>query len=160
MFLNARCIFSHTILAIKRKVSVLVFAVHMPVHVRACMSACVSACAWMCPCRVCWPDDAGYNDPSGEEKARLHSWAHPDWGDLYGGSGARARGTHRHAGHIWTLLILFCNFLFWLHVSVFALGAQVFYKPMSESGRLTEAEMAVIFVNWRELIMCNSKLLK
>ncbi|XP_030577284.1 intersectin-2a isoform X2 [Archocentrus centrarchus] len=37
---------------------------------------------------------------------------------------------------------------------------EVFYKPMSESGRLTEAEMAVIFVNWTELIMCNSKLLK
>ncbi|KAK7906906.1 hypothetical protein WMY93_015518 [Mugilogobius chulae] len=36
----------------------------------------------------------------------------------------------------------------------------VFYKPMSESGRLTEAEMGVIFVNWRELIMCNTKLLK
>ncbi|XP_047429813.1 intersectin-2a isoform X2 [Mugil cephalus] len=36
----------------------------------------------------------------------------------------------------------------------------VFHKPMSESGRLTEAEMAVIFVNWRELIMCNTKLLK
>lgn len=31
---------------------------------------------------------------------------------------------------------------------------------MAESGRLTEAEMSVIFVNWRELIMCNTKLLK
>ncbi|TSO15219.1 Intersectin-2 [Bagarius yarrelli] len=31
---------------------------------------------------------------------------------------------------------------------------------MVESGRLTEAEMSVIFVNWRELIMCNTKLLK
>lgn len=37
---------------------------------------------------------------------------------------------------------------------------QVFYKPMSGSGRLTEEEMGVIFVNWRELIMCNTKLLK
>lgn len=37
---------------------------------------------------------------------------------------------------------------------------QVFYKPMSESGRLTEEEMGLIFVNWRELIMCNTKLLK
>uniref|UniRef100_A0A8B9HAZ8 Intersectin 2a n=1 Tax=Astyanax mexicanus TaxID=7994 RepID=A0A8B9HAZ8_ASTMX len=37
---------------------------------------------------------------------------------------------------------------------------EVFYKPMTESGRLTEAEMGVIFVNWRELIMCNTKLLK
>lgn len=40
------------------------------------------------------------------------------------------------------------------------LDNQVFYKPMSESGRLTEEEMGVIFVNWRELIMCNAKLLK
>uniref|UniRef100_A0A3Q3DXI3 Intersectin 2a n=1 Tax=Hippocampus comes TaxID=109280 RepID=A0A3Q3DXI3_HIPCM len=31
---------------------------------------------------------------------------------------------------------------------------------MSESGRLTEEEMGIIFVNWRELIMCNTKLLK
>ncbi|XP_067097402.1 intersectin-2a isoform X2 [Osmerus mordax] len=37
---------------------------------------------------------------------------------------------------------------------------EVFHRPMSESGRLTEAEMGVIFVNWRELIMCNTKLLK
>ncbi|XP_042565924.1 intersectin-2a isoform X3 [Clupea harengus] len=37
---------------------------------------------------------------------------------------------------------------------------EVFYKPMAESGRLTEAEMAMIFINWRELIMCNTKLLK
>lgn len=37
---------------------------------------------------------------------------------------------------------------------------QVFYKPMSEAGRLTEEEMGVIFVNWRELILCNTKLLK
>uniref|UniRef100_A0A3Q3EY02 Intersectin 2a n=1 Tax=Labrus bergylta TaxID=56723 RepID=A0A3Q3EY02_9LABR len=29
-----------------------------------------------------------------------------------------------------------------------------------KSGRLTEDEMGVIFVNWRELIMCNTKLLK
>lgn len=37
---------------------------------------------------------------------------------------------------------------------------QVFHKPMGESGRLTEAEMSMIFVNWRELIMCSTKLLK
>ncbi|XP_039455276.1 intersectin-2a isoform X1 [Oreochromis aureus] len=46
------------------------------------------------------------------------------------------------------------------YVEDLELVLEVFYKPMSESGRLTEAEMAVIFVNWRELIMCNSKLLK
>ena len=37
---------------------------------------------------------------------------------------------------------------------------QVFHKPMSESGRLPEDEMAMIFVNWKELIACNTKLLK
>uniref|UniRef100_A0A4W4E9K4 Intersectin 2b n=1 Tax=Electrophorus electricus TaxID=8005 RepID=A0A4W4E9K4_ELEEL len=37
---------------------------------------------------------------------------------------------------------------------------EVFYKPMSESGRLNEAEMNMIFVNWKELIMSNMKLLK
>ncbi|XP_077409636.1 intersectin-2-like isoform X2 [Vanacampus margaritifer] len=46
------------------------------------------------------------------------------------------------------------------YVNDLELVLEVFYKPMTESGRLTEAEMAVIFVNWRELIMCNSKLLK
>ncbi|XP_066526620.1 intersectin-2b [Hoplias malabaricus] len=37
---------------------------------------------------------------------------------------------------------------------------EVFHKPMTESGRLTEAEMNMIFVNWKELIICNTKLLK
>lgn len=46
---------------------------------------------------------------------------------------------------MWHFTIIFCK---------------VFYKPMSESGRLTEAEMNLIFVNWRELIQCNSKMLK
>lgn len=36
----------------------------------------------------------------------------------------------------------------------------VFYKPMSESGRLNDAEMQKIFVNWKELLGCNNKLLK
>uniref|UniRef100_A0A8C1M406 Intersectin 2a n=1 Tax=Cyprinus carpio TaxID=7962 RepID=A0A8C1M406_CYPCA len=40
------------------------------------------------------------------------------------------------------------------------LALEVFYKPMAESGRLTEAEMSMIFVNWQELIMCSTKLLK
>jgi intersectin len=31
---------------------------------------------------------------------------------------------------------------------------------MAESGFLTEGEMALIFVNWKELIMSNTKLLK
>ncbi|XP_028252770.1 intersectin-2-like isoform X2 [Parambassis ranga] len=46
------------------------------------------------------------------------------------------------------------------YVEDLELVLEVFYKPMFDSGRLTEAEMAVIFVNWRELIMCNTKLLK
>ncbi|XP_042552688.1 intersectin-2 isoform X1 [Dipodomys spectabilis] len=37
---------------------------------------------------------------------------------------------------------------------------EVFQKPMAESGFLTEGEMALIFVNWKELIMSNTKLLK
>uniref|UniRef100_H3C3D0 Intersectin 2a n=1 Tax=Tetraodon nigroviridis TaxID=99883 RepID=H3C3D0_TETNG len=46
------------------------------------------------------------------------------------------------------------------YVEDLELVLEVFYKPMSESGRLTEEEMGLIFVNWRELIMCNTKLLK
>ncbi|XP_053192529.1 intersectin-2a [Scomber japonicus] len=46
------------------------------------------------------------------------------------------------------------------YVDDLELVLEVFHKPMSESGRLTEAEMNMIFVNWRELIMCNTKLLK
>ncbi|CAJ1077124.1 intersectin-2a isoform X3 [Xyrichtys novacula] len=46
------------------------------------------------------------------------------------------------------------------YVEDLELVLEVFYRPMSESGRLTEDEMGVIFVNWRELIMCNTKLLK
>ncbi|KAL0967131.1 hypothetical protein UPYG_G00248170 [Umbra pygmaea] len=37
---------------------------------------------------------------------------------------------------------------------------EVFYQPMSDSGYLTEEEMLVIFMNWRELILCNRRLLK
>ncbi|XP_028329263.1 intersectin-2b isoform X2 [Gouania willdenowi] len=37
---------------------------------------------------------------------------------------------------------------------------EVFYKPMSESGRLNEAEMSLIFVNWKELLACNTKLVQ
>ncbi|KAF5885983.1 intersectin-2-like isoform X1, partial [Clarias magur] len=37
---------------------------------------------------------------------------------------------------------------------------EVFHKPMSESGRLTESEMNMLFGNWKELITSNTKLLK
>ncbi|XP_037669217.1 intersectin-2 isoform X1 [Choloepus didactylus] len=40
------------------------------------------------------------------------------------------------------------------------LVVEVFQKRMAESGFLTEGEMAWIFVNWKELIMSNTKLLK
>jgi len=40
------------------------------------------------------------------------------------------------------------------------LRLQVFLKPMADSGYLTEGEMGLIFVNWKELIMSNTKLLK
>uniref|UniRef100_A0A4W3I657 Intersectin 2b n=1 Tax=Callorhinchus milii TaxID=7868 RepID=A0A4W3I657_CALMI len=36
----------------------------------------------------------------------------------------------------------------------------VFQKPMAESGLLTEAELGIIFVNWKELIMSSTKLFK
>lgn len=42
------------------------------------------------------------------------------------------------------------------HLSV----SQTFQKPLLESELLTEKEVAMIFVNWKELIMCNIKLLK
>ncbi|XP_062891102.1 intersectin-2b isoform X2 [Mobula hypostoma] len=37
---------------------------------------------------------------------------------------------------------------------------EVFEKPMAESKLLTESELRTIFVNWKELIMSNTKLLK
>ncbi|XP_060044397.1 intersectin-2 [Erinaceus europaeus] len=46
------------------------------------------------------------------------------------------------------------------YVSDLQLVVEVFQKRMAESGFLTEGEMALIFVNWKELIMSNTKLLK
>ncbi|KAM4692947.1 intersectin-2 [Discoglossus pictus] len=40
------------------------------------------------------------------------------------------------------------------------LVVEVFQKPMAESGCLNESEMGMIFVNWKELIQSNTKLLK
>uniref|UniRef100_A0A8C6X6Z6 Intersectin 2 n=1 Tax=Naja naja TaxID=35670 RepID=A0A8C6X6Z6_NAJNA len=34
---------------------------------------------------------------------------------------------------------------------------EVFHKQMTEAGCLSEAEMGLIFVNWKELILCNTK---
>ncbi|XP_058407670.1 intersectin-2 isoform X1 [Diceros bicornis minor] len=46
------------------------------------------------------------------------------------------------------------------YVDDLQLVVEVFQKPMMESGFLNEGEMALIFVNWKELIMSNTKLLK
>uniref|UniRef100_A0A7N6AYB1 Intersectin 2b n=1 Tax=Anabas testudineus TaxID=64144 RepID=A0A7N6AYB1_ANATE len=46
------------------------------------------------------------------------------------------------------------------YVEDLQLVLEVFHKPMSESGRLTDAEMQMIFANWKELLTCNTKLLK
>ncbi|MGH0151225.1 UNVERIFIED_CONTAM: hypothetical protein FKN15_042703 [Acipenser sinensis] len=40
------------------------------------------------------------------------------------------------------------------------LVVEVFQKPLTESEKLTESEMGMIFVNWKELIMSNFELLK
>ncbi|XP_031730606.1 intersectin-1 isoform X1 [Anarrhichthys ocellatus] len=40
------------------------------------------------------------------------------------------------------------------------LVTEIFHKPLLECELLTEKEVAMIFVNWKELIMCNIKLLK
>ncbi|KAF6321231.1 intersectin 2 [Rhinolophus ferrumequinum] len=46
------------------------------------------------------------------------------------------------------------------YVADLQLVVEVFQKRMAESGFLTEGEMTLIFVNWKELIMSNTKLLK
>ncbi|KAJ8004182.1 hypothetical protein DPEC_G00156120 [Dallia pectoralis] len=46
------------------------------------------------------------------------------------------------------------------YVNDLQLVTEVFQKPLLESDLLTEKEVAMIFVNWKELIMCNIKLLK
>ncbi|XP_065784730.1 intersectin-2 isoform X1 [Muntiacus reevesi] len=46
------------------------------------------------------------------------------------------------------------------YVDDLQLVVEVFQKRMTEPGFLTEGEMALIFVNWKELIMANTKLLK
>lgn len=44
-------------------------------------------------CRVCWPDHLGFNEPTGEETARLHPWAHWNWGEIHRRPTAGPRGT-------------------------------------------------------------------
>ncbi|CAH3182444.1 unnamed protein product [Porites lobata] len=37
---------------------------------------------------------------------------------------------------------------------------EVFYNPLAESGLLTKPELVTVFINWKELIWCNMRLLK
>ncbi|XP_076839345.1 LOW QUALITY PROTEIN: intersectin-1-like [Brachyhypopomus gauderio] len=46
------------------------------------------------------------------------------------------------------------------YVNDLQLVTEIFQKPLLEWELLTEKEVAMIFVNWKELIMCNIKLLK
>ncbi|XP_068698722.1 intersectin-1-like isoform X2 [Montipora foliosa] len=41
-----------------------------------------------------------------------------------------------------------------------SLTLEVFYNPLAESGMLTEQEFSTVFINWKELIWCNTRLLK
>uniref|UniRef100_H3AP46 Intersectin 1 (SH3 domain protein) n=1 Tax=Latimeria chalumnae TaxID=7897 RepID=H3AP46_LATCH len=60
---------------------------------------------------------------------------------------------------IWSFFhLVFPMFSFF--VSTLELLYKIFQKPLMESDLLTEKEVTMIFVNWKELIMCNIKLLK
>ncbi|XP_066912106.1 intersectin-1-like isoform X2 [Clytia hemisphaerica] len=41
-----------------------------------------------------------------------------------------------------------------------SLTLEVFYNPIAEANMLSEQELNTVFVNWKELIMCNMKFLK
>ncbi|XP_078265824.1 intersectin-1 isoform X3 [Rhinoraja longicauda] len=61
----------------------------------------------------------------------------------------------KRQGYIHELIVTEENY-----VSDLQLVTEVFQKPLLESDLLTEKEVTMIFVNWKELIMCNIKLLK
>ncbi|XP_018584076.1 intersectin-1-like isoform X3 [Scleropages formosus] len=61
----------------------------------------------------------------------------------------------KRQGYIHELIVTEENY-----VNDLQLVTEVFQKPLLESEVLTEKEVAMIFVNWKELIMCNIKLLK
>ncbi|NXM30050.1 ITSN1 protein, partial [Oxyruncus cristatus] len=61
----------------------------------------------------------------------------------------------KRQGYIHELIVTEENY-----VSDLQLVTEIFQKPLMESELLTEKEVAMIFVNWKELIMCNIKLLK
>ncbi|KAG2456681.1 ITSN1 protein, partial [Polypterus senegalus] len=61
----------------------------------------------------------------------------------------------KRQGYIHELIVTEENY-----VNDLQLVTEIFQKPLLESELLTEKEVAMIFVNWKELIMCNIKLLK
>ncbi|XP_048349388.1 intersectin-1 isoform X2 [Sphaerodactylus townsendi] len=61
----------------------------------------------------------------------------------------------KRQGYIHELLVTEENY-----VNDLQLVTEIFQKPLMDSELLTEKEGAMIFVNWKELIMCNIKLLK
>ncbi|XP_028837315.1 intersectin-1 isoform X3 [Denticeps clupeoides] len=61
----------------------------------------------------------------------------------------------KRQGYIHELIVTEENY-----VTDLQLVTETFQKPLLESELLSEKEVAMIFVNWKELIMCNIKLLK
>ncbi|KAK7165894.1 hypothetical protein R3I93_005850 [Phoxinus phoxinus] len=61
----------------------------------------------------------------------------------------------KRQGYIHELIVTEENY-----VNDLQLVTETFQKPLLDSELLTEKEVAMIFVNWKELIMCNIKLLK
>lgn len=126
--------------------------------------------------RVRWPAPAGHAEPRWEEETGLHTRAHRHRGELCQWPAARHRGSHTtyiHSLHgnidhtcspsIHSLchISITCKRFRNVCVNIAStLPRQVFQKPLLESELLTEKEVAMIFVNWKELIMCNIKLLK
>uniref|UniRef100_A0A8C5IU60 Intersectin 1 n=1 Tax=Junco hyemalis TaxID=40217 RepID=A0A8C5IU60_JUNHY len=60
----------------------------------------------------------------------------------------------KRQGYIHELIVTEENY-----VNDLQLVTEIFQKPLMESELVTEKEVAMIFVNWKELIMCNIKLL-
>ncbi|XP_061176343.1 intersectin-1-like isoform X2 [Saccostrea echinata] len=46
------------------------------------------------------------------------------------------------------------------YMSDMSIVLDAFYKPMATAGVMTPEELDTVFVNWKELILCNTKLLK
>ncbi|KAL1436160.1 hypothetical protein MTO96_010898 [Rhipicephalus appendiculatus] len=61
----------------------------------------------------------------------------------------------KRQGHIYELISTEENY-----VKDLILVKEVFYRPMKQSSLLTDDEVKLIFVNWPELIMSNTKMLK